>query len=192
MDLNFEIRQNSLLAVRPWATSFISQNLFFRLWNGVIHFLQGCCENVETCTTHCMCPMLVPFPYWLGVATTLESSCQYLTRIQKVNSLMNSLIFGYNGSATRAWIIVLLLWTSFGTGPHPRKWIPMSSQVFLIWEHFQHKFVKRNLMVRNQITAIEYCIWRLRFPINPRTLIYQVLSKTITPFPFTVHDDRRI
>lgn len=55
----------------PWATFFISQNLFLHLCNGVIHFSQGCCENVVISKNIAGAQMSVPFPYSLGVAITL-------------------------------------------------------------------------------------------------------------------------
>lgn len=63
--------------------------------------------------------------------------------------------------------------------------------MFLSCKHSQHKGVQRNLMTRKQRTAIEYFMWRARFPVNPRTLICHVLSMTIFPSLFIVRNDRR-
>lgn len=97
----------------------------------------------------------------------------------------------HNGSATRAWVIVLLLWTSFGTEPHPThvkmntteqpsvpQLLALSTQIYT-----------KNLVARNQITTTEYCIWRPGFP----GLSFHAMSLAWLSLPFLsgVHDDRK-
>lgn len=120
MDFNFEFRQTSVWAVSSWATLLIFRNLSLHLWSGVIHFLQGHCENVETCKTHCRCSDVTSLPL-------LTRSSHYFVKgvvstwlgLRRLVLQWIAWFFDTNVSASRAWVIVLLPWTSFGTGSYP-------------------------------------------------------------------------